>query len=99
VDESANKSKDVEELLDGPTLVGHCLAGQERAWQAVADRLHRLASAWLALHQAGSPADVDDLVQEVLTILLANDRHRRLPKSVFAISQVWVVVAVSSESK
>lgn len=65
----------VHESPDDEELIASCLAGQEDAWETLAERLHRLAYRLIAFHQAWSPSEVDDLVQEVLAILLANDRR------------------------
>lgn len=64
-----------DESPDDEELVARCLTNQENAWETLAERLRRLACSLIASRQASSPAEVDDLVQEVLATLLADDRR------------------------
>ena len=57
-----------------PSLVGACLAGDERAWEELVERYGRLVYA-IPRRMGFSAADADDVFQAVFTLLL-----RHLPR-------------------
>lgn len=63
----------VDEPPGDEELIAHCLTGQENAWGMLAERLRRLAQRLVAPRQAWSLVETDDLVQNVLVTLLADD--------------------------
>lgn len=62
---------------DDAALVARCLEGTDSAWAELAVRVGRLARSLPYLWQAWSPADIDDVVQETLYVLVA-DGYRLL---------------------